>query len=263
MKSILLALATLLVSSTLLAQHVAVPEEAGDSRPTAIVGLASSARHCVLGDAADVHGIGWVAAGTTVGVTFETDFVLAAAISSVDLEAGSATGVVGTPDIRVTASTPGTMALYVGATGQGGCYRYKVDVTPPAGSTAMPAGARATGRPATVKLSKSAGALAIAGLPSSAKHCIAGDYVSNVHDIGWVEAGNQITISFVSDFDPIAGVTLRNMGTQRGTYLVDDDAGGNLEPQLDFTASHSATLALYVGSFGGGAGCYRYKVEIR
>src|SRR5439155_9167414 len=117
--------------------------------------------------------------------------------------------------------------------------------------------------PSAGKLAKSAEPRSIAGLASSATYCVSGDYVSNVHDIGWVEEGNAITITFESDFDPIAGITMRNLVTQRGTYIVNDDGGGNLEPQFSFTASQSSTLALYVAGVDGSAGCYRYKVEIR
>ncbi len=248
------ALAALLASTPLLAQG---------TQPTAITGMASSARHCVSGDAANVHGIGWVAAGTGYTITFESDVPLTAAISRLDLDQPGSTGTIGTPDFRSTTGTAGTMALYVGAAGQGGCYRYKVELTPPASATASPSTRRGEASPAAVKVAKAAEPMAITGLASSAKFCVAGDFVSNVHDIGWVEEGNQITISFESDFDPIAGVTLRNLTTQRGTYTVDDDSGGNLEPLLNFTASQSATMALYVAGVTGSSGCYRYKVEIR
>lgn len=259
----LTALAALAVSSPLLAQGLLLPagtELRLAAQPTAIAGLASSARHCVSGDAANVHGIGWVAAGTVYTITFESDFTPATAISRLNLQQAGSTGTIGNPDFRATASSSGTMALYVGATGAGGCYRYKVELTPPAASIASESNAAL---PPAAKPAHTAEPLAITGLASSAKHCISGDYVANVHDIGRVEEGNAITITFASDFDPVAGVTLRNMTTQHGTYIVDDDGGGSLQPLLNFTASHSSTLALYVASFAGRGGCYRYKVEIR
>jgi hypothetical protein len=227
----------------------------GGSEPRAISGMASSARHCVSGDAANVHGIGWMDTGTGYTITF---------VSRLNLTgAGGSTRSAGSPEFRSTASTSGTMALHVGATGAGGCYRYKVELTPPAGAAAS-AQPRGIASPAGGKFSKRvAEPAAITGLASSAKHCVAGSYVAHVHDIGRVEQGSLITISFESDFDPVAGVTLENLTTQRGTYIVDDDSGGNLEPELHFTASHSATLALYVTGYEGSAGCYRFKVEIR
>lgn len=264
MNSISVALVALVASTPLLAQSALSPtgaDEPAGARPSAIAGMASSARHCVSGDGANVHGIGWVGTGTNYTITFESDFTLVAAISRLDLDAGSSTGSFGNPDFRSTASTPGTMALYVGGNGQAGCYRYKVETTAPAGLTAPAAAPRAAVDAA--KTSKVSMPAAISGLASSAKHCVAGSYVSNIHEIGRVEQGNQILITFDSDFDPIAGVTLENLSTQRGTYIVDDDTGGNLEPQLNFTASHSSTVALHVAGFGSSAGCYRYKVEIR
>jgi hypothetical protein len=155
------------------------------------------------------------------------------------------------------------MVLFVGTTGNGGCYRYKVELTLPAGAAPFASAPRAAASRAAAKSTKVAGPMAISGRPSSAKHCVSGSFVANVHDVGRIEEGNQITIAFESDFDPIAGVTLQNLSTQRRTFIVDDDTGGNLEPQLDFTASHSATLALHVAGFDGSAGCYRYKVVIR
>ena len=263
MKTIWLTVASIFVCAPVLAQEMRVRTLAdvpAVSRPSAISGMASSARHCVSGDAANVHAIGWMDTGTAYTITFDAEFPLITAISRLNLSgAGDSVGTVGTPDFRATSSSPGTMALYVGTTGAGGCYRYKVELTPPAGAAAA-----ASAPPAQKTFSTSDVApAAITGLASSAKHCVSGSYVANVHDIGRVEQGNLITISFDSDFDPVAGVTLENLATQRGTYIVDDDTGGALQPQLHFTASHSSTLALYVAGYGGGAGCYRYKVEIR
>jgi hypothetical protein len=225
--------------------------------------MASSARHCVSGDAANVHGIGWMDTGTGYTITFDADFPLVTVVSRLNLVgAGGSTRSTGSPEFRSTASTSGTMALHVGATGAGGCYRYKVELTPPAG--AVVSASHPLALPAAGKFSKNvAEPAAITGFASSAQHCVAGSYVANVHDLGRVEQGNLITISFVSDFDPVAGVTLENLTTQRGTYVVDDDTGGNLEPELHFTASHSATLALHVTGYEGSAGCYRFKVEVR
>src|SRR5687767_10740486 len=127
MKSSLLSFAALLVSSPLLAQGTLAPSGAGLStvaQPSAISGMASSARHCVSGDAANVHGIGWMDAGTGYAITFDAEFPLVAAVSRLDLDLGESTGLVGTPDMLSTATTPGSMVLFVGTTGNGGCYRY-------------------------------------------------------------------------------------------------------------------------------------------
>jgi hypothetical protein len=263
MKFIWFSLAALLVSSPLFAQGTRAPDGAdlpGSARPSAISGTPSSARYCVSGDEANVHGIGWVDTGASYAITFESDVPLVTAMSRLDLAGVASLSTFASGDFSRTTSTPGTMALHVGANGQAGCYRFKVEVTPPAGSTLSAAASHA---PVVVKASKSAAPLAITGLASSAKFCVAGNFVANVHDIGRIEEGNQITISFESDFDPIAGVTLLNLSTQRGTFVIDDDGGGNLEPLINFTASHSSTLSLYVAGFEGVSGCYRYKVEIR
>jgi hypothetical protein len=266
MKPVLLSLCALFVSSPLVAQTTPAPTGADLPpivQPSAISGMPSSARHCVYGDAANVHGIGWVDAGTAYAITFEAESPVVTALSRLDLDLGESTGAVGSPDFQSTASTPGSIALFVGATGNGGCYRYKVELTPPAGAAGFTPASRLAAAPVLAKSTKIAGPTAISGLASSAKHCVSGTYVANVHDIGRVEEGNQITITFESDFDPIAGATMQNLSTRRGTYLIDDDTGGDLEPQLSFTASHSSTLALHVAGYDGSAGCYRYKVVIR
>ena len=46
------------------------------------------------------------------------------------------------------------------------------------------------------------------------------------------------------------------------SYLVNDDSCGNLEPLINFTASRSATLALFVASANGAPWCYHYRVAI-
>ena len=263
MKSTLLTFVALFVSSPLLAQELLPRTGAdvrSDSRPTAISGMASGARHCVAGDGANVHGVGWVDTGTVYTVTFESDSTLVTGMTRLDLDGDRANSSFGSPELRFTSSTPGTMALYVGASGEGGCYRYRVDLLTSAIATAP---ASAVGRTTVSKSSNSASPLAISGLASSAKHCVAGIYVSNVHDLGRVEQGTQVTVTFASDFDPIAGVTLVNLVTQQTSYFTNDDADNSLQPRLEFTASHSSTLALFVAGYNGSAGCYRYKVDIR
>ena len=261
MKWIWFTLAALFVSSPLRAQEVLKPAAPGDARPSAIAGMASSARHCVSSDGANVHEIGWLAAGTVYAITFDSNFTLVSAVSRLDLAGGTSTGAFGNPDLRSTASSSGTMALYVSGNGQAGCYRYKVEITPPAGLT--PAAAPRAVVEATAETSQVVMPTSISGAAASGKHCVAGNNVANIHEIGRVEQGNQILITFESDFDPIAGATLENLSTQHGTYLIDDNSGGGLQPQLSFTASHSSTMALHVAGVAGSSGCYRYKVEIR
>ena len=110
---------------------------------------------------------------------------------------------------------------------------------------------------------------AISGLASSGRNCI-GPSGANVHSIGWVPSNSRVTISFSSDFDPVAAVTNTQMGSDapdsvaRASYWADDDGGGNLEPRLSFTTSFSGTLVLHVSKYSAerNAGCYFYKVEI-
>lgn len=110
---------------------------------------------------------------------------------------------------------------------------------------------------------------AISGLASSGRNCI-GPSGSNVHPIGWVPSSSRVTITFSSDFDPVASVTNTQLGSEapdrvaRTSYWADDDSGGNLEPQMTFTTSFSGTLVLFVSKFSAErqAGCYFYKVEI-
>ena len=112
--------------------------------------------------------------------------------------------------------------------------------------------------------------MAISGLASSARFCV-GPSGANVHTLGWVPNSSEVTITFSSDFDPVASVTVVQLGQDapdrlaRATYLADDDSGGNLEPQLRFTTGFSGTLNLHVSKFSAEreSGCYFYKVEIR
>lgn len=229
----------------------------------AISGIASSARHCVSADAANVHSIGWVPSGTGYTVTFDADFPLVAAMSRLDLNEKRSTSSFGTPELRFTASTSGTMALYVGGNRQAGCYRYKVEIRPPTASTVSTSASHASRIRGSNMATNSFGGTAISGLASSAKHCVAGNFVSNVHEIGRVEQDNRVTITFDGDFDAVAGATILNMETQRGTFLTDDNSGGGVQPRLDFNTSQAGTVALFVAGVNGAAGCYRYKVEIR
>ena len=110
---------------------------------------------------------------------------------------------------------------------------------------------------------------AISGLASSGRNCI-GPSGANVHSIGWVPSNSRVTVTFSSDFDPVAAVTNTQMGSEapdrvaRAAYYADDDSGGNLEPELRFTTTFSGTLVLHVSKFSAerNAGCYFYKVEI-
>lgn len=110
---------------------------------------------------------------------------------------------------------------------------------------------------------------AISGLASSGRNCI-GPSGANVHSIGWVPSNSRVTITFSSDFDPVAAVTITQLGSEapdrvaRASYFADDDSGGNLDPELRFTTGFSGTLVLHVSKFSAerSAGCYFYKVEI-
>jgi hypothetical protein len=110
---------------------------------------------------------------------------------------------------------------------------------------------------------------AISGLASSGRNCV-GPSGAIVHSIGWVPTNSRVTITFSSDFDPVAAVTNTQLGVEapggvaRAAYWADDDGGGNLEPRLDFTTTFSGTLVLHVSKYSAerAAGCYFYKVEI-
>jgi hypothetical protein len=110
---------------------------------------------------------------------------------------------------------------------------------------------------------------AISGQASSGRNCV-GPSGANVHAIGWVPSNSRVSITFSSDFDPVAAVTNTALGSEASngvaqtSYYADDDGGGNLEPLINFTASHAGTLALHVSKFSPAdtAGCYFYKVEI-
>jgi hypothetical protein len=114
------------------------------------------------------------------------------------------------------------------------------------------------------------GRQAISGQASTARHCV-GPSGANVHPLGWVPAETDIKVTFTSDFDPVAAITIVQMGEgtpdglARAGYLADDDSGGNLEPEVQFTSSYAGTLTLHVSKFSPErqAGCYFIKVEIQ
>lgn len=234
---------------------------------SAISGTPSSARHCISGDAANVHYIGTVEAGAGYSITFDAEIPLTTALARLDFGGRQAAVGYGNPDLSFTASGSGSVALYVSGRGQAGCYRYKVEAESSAASeTQLLQDAlrnQAWAVQATSKAPKDvSGPMAISGLASSAKHCVAGNHVAAVHSIGRVEQGTQVRVTFSSNFDAIAGLTNVNSDSQSGTYVIDDDSGGNLDPLLNITASHPGTLALYVAGVSGRLGCYSYKVEI-
>lgn len=110
---------------------------------------------------------------------------------------------------------------------------------------------------------------AISGLASSGRNCI-GPSGSNIHPIGWAPSNSRVTITFSSDFDPVAAATIVQLGGEapdslaRSSFWANDDGGGNLEPLLSFTTPYSGTLSLAVSKYSAerAAGCYFYKVEI-
>jgi len=85
--------------------------------PTAISGIASSARHCAPGNAANVHNLGWVAAQSGYTVQFEADFGIVASIVRFEASEHRATVVDGTPEFNYIASNSGTMVLHVSGNG--------------------------------------------------------------------------------------------------------------------------------------------------
>ncbi len=230
------------------------------TRPNAISGDPSSATHCVSGNSANVHGLGWVDAGTNYTVTFETGIPIHTAVGRVALAERSNSTSYGTPDIARNAATAGTMALFVGGGGQTGCYRYKVAISAGAAATA-PSDVRTPG--VVVQAVPVASARTISGAASSATHCTTTAAAANVHDLGRVEQGNRISLTFAANFDAVAGAHIVNVPTQQSVGYTDDNSGGGTDPALTITAPHTGSLALHVGGVGGAFGCYRYKVEIR
>jgi hypothetical protein len=231
--------------------------------PLAITGSPSSARHCVGGWGSNVHAIGWVEAGSIVRVTFDANIALVTTLSVMDLRNDDARGGDGSPDMNFRISIAGTAAFYVSGNGRAGCYWYKVEVTPP--SQAFIGTVRATTAlpRLVVKPSKNPiRTMAITGLASGGKHCLAGDGVAKVHGLGRVERGANIRVTFESDFDPIVGFELVDPATNEAAFLTDDDSGGNQEPEVEVNVPNGGTLGLYVGSADGSAGCYHFRVEI-
>jgi hypothetical protein len=114
--------------------------------------------------------------------------------------------------------------------------------------------------------------LGISGVASSAQHCLGSTSTSTgIHQIGAVPNGSQVTVTFVSDFDPVASVVFAQQGSlapdggARFSYMFDDDSGGNLEPEIRAVATFDGMAVLYVSRFAGGneGGCYFYKVEVQ
>lgn len=110
---------------------------------------------------------------------------------------------------------------------------------------------------------------AISGTASSARNCVSST-TTDSHKLGWAPRGSRVTISFSSDFDPIASLSLVQLGGAASDGeaefddWVDDDGGGNFEPLIQATTSFGGTLVLYVSSYSQeDAGCYFFKVEVQ
>jgi hypothetical protein len=110
---------------------------------------------------------------------------------------------------------------------------------------------------------------AISGTASSGRNCVASTNTAS-HHLGWAPRGSRVTVTFSSDFDPIAALNLVQLGeaaSDRESDLaefVDDDSGGNLDPRISTTTPFAGTLMLYVSAFSQSqSGCYYYKAEIQ
>ena len=230
--------------------------------PLAITGSPSSGRHCVSGQTANVHSLGWMQSGRAYRITFDADIPLVTTTARVDLEGRRMGSAHGTPDLHFTASSSGTMALFVSGNGRAGCYSYKteMDRATTAAQEAPPIvlPAAVVPKPAKNRIRM----MAIAGQASSAKHCISGDWVAKVHPLGRIDQGASVTVTFDSDFDAMAALVVADPAAQRAIWYVDDDSGGDLDPKINTVVSQAGTLALLVGGESGSAGCYHYKVEM-
>jgi hypothetical protein len=242
----------------------------GDGRfqRRAIAGIPTSAIHCLSENAANIHNLGWIDAGSHYVITFDSDFDLVASFVRFDLGQNRASVVDGSPEFNGTASNSGEMVLHVTSTGdQDGCYQYSVVIDAPAATASeVGAGLRADGKTLEGRGMGDIGPLAISGTPSSAQHCVGGNSVPNVHEIGRIDRDSQVTISFDADFDALAGmtrITLDPVSGAGGHFVVDDNSGGGRNPALNFTANAGDNVVLYVTGTNGATGCYRYKVEIR
>jgi hypothetical protein len=246
---------------------VSVPAQAQTAGPAAIYGAPSSARHCLSGDAANVHNLGWVAAQSRYTVQFDADFAVTAAITRFEPTENRASLIDGNPEFNGTAASSGTMVLHVSGNGASGCYRYRATIDPPAASVAGESGPvyeRVT--PIGERQTRGAsGSLAITGNPSSAQHCIAGTGVSSVHELGRVDRASEVFITFDTDFTAVIGATLTVVDPtdNLGSFVVDEKGAGSRSPSMAFSAEAGENIVLFVAGLNGGAGCYKYKVEIR
>jgi len=117
----------------------------------------------------------------------------------------------------------------------------------------------------TERFATAAGPLAITGTPTSAQHCVSGTNVPNVHELGRVDQTSRVTVTFDADFSAVVGATMTSLEPDAGagSFVVDPATGGSRSPSLAFDAEAGENIVLYVAGFGGAAGCYKYKVEIR
>ena len=111
--------------------------------------------------------------------------------------------------------------------------------------------------------------LTISGMASSGRNCVAGTVV-NVHPIGWAPRGSRVTVTFSSDFDPIASLSMVALGAAAADGesdfddWIDDDSGGNFEPLIRATTDFDSMLVLYVKGYGTTeSGCYFFKTEVQ
>lgn len=103
-------------------------------------------------------------------------------------------------------------------------------------------------------------------------HCLGGND-TRVHDLGFLQANSKVGIRFQSDFDPVALVLALQLGqdapgeaVSNASTFVDDDTGGDLEPELHIVAPFDGSYSLHVSD--GAAelplegGCYVYELAV-
>lgn len=272
LRVVILALCVSVTLSLALMAQARTPSLPSDTitGPRAISGTPTSALQCLSGNAANVHNLGWLAAGGRYTITFDSPITLKASIVRLDLSQSSSAVIDGDPGFDFTSSSSGTMALHVSGNGQSGCYRYQVLMDPSAASTARIAArtddrARQLRAVSTRATMRTFAPLALSGTPSSAYHCVGGKLIPNVHELGRVDQASDVTITFDADFNAIAAVTMMSLepGAGPGSFAIDDDSGGNGNPALSVRAEASENVVLYVAGVGGATGCYRYQVQIR
>ena len=237
------------------------------SGPHAIAGPASSGRYCLTGNGTNVHHLGWIEARSRYRITFDADVQLSSTVVRFDIATEQEITLRGDPDFNLTASISGMAVLLVSSNSRSGCYRYQVSIDPPSAQLAafIPAAlrprseARDRVEPSVRQPNLASGPRAIAGASSSGSHCVSGDGVPGVHELGRVDRAADISVAFEADFPSLSAVTMTKLDSNATRMVIEKTASAS----LSFAAQAGDNIVLYVTGRSGIAGCYRYSVAIR